>query len=186
MAVTLFWALLVAPPPKEDPAPWVGNLGHARFVVREHATRKLIELRAVGALRQATHSPDPETAKRAEAALTAVVDAEVEALRPLPELDAAWRDVERHVYDYGHAPPELYAVLHVSLETPCDPAPWAAYYRACEWWVRARLQAGTSPRLLRLILADLHRKDADFLRSAGDVGKALVVDPEAYLAGAAK
>lgn len=180
MAVTLFWALLLAPPPPEDPAPWVGNLGHARYAVREHASRKLVALRAVGALRQATRSPDPETAKRAEAALTAVVDAEVERLRPLPELDAAWRDCDRHVYDYGHAPPAMYAVLRASLDAPCDAAPWAAYYRACEWWVRARLGEGMSPALLRLILADLHRRDADFLGRAGDVGRALVVDAAAY------
>ena len=44
----------------------------------------------------------------------------------------------------------------------------------------SRLAEGASPRLLRLLLADMHRRDADFLKGSHD---SLIVDAGAYRRG---
>jgi len=180
-------ALLVTPAPDcRQLGEWVadiGRLGHVRFSVRELATARLsrADWSATPLLRDAARSPDPETAQRAAAALGMIVERELTALRPLPEIDAAWRIPSRHCYDERLAPKPMAACLTSALSDGVPPdRHFAAYYRACERWVRGKLTEGASPRLLRLLLADMHRRDADFLKGSHD---SLIVDAGAYRRG---
>lgn len=188
MTALAFLVALVLPP-EPDVSAWVGNLGHARYVVREHAMKKLSETNAARQLIAATHSPDAETSRRAAVALGAIVEREAAALEPVPEIDAAWRDVRSHTYDHAHAPPDMYAHLTAATAqgSTLSPRPYANFYAATRAWVRQQLTHGTSAPLLRLVLAEMHRRDADFLaRSGHGEDAALVVDADAYRRGPAK
>jgi len=186
MTALAFLVALVLPP-EPDVSAWVGNLGHARYVVREHAMKRLSETNAARQLIAATHSPDAETSRRASVALGAIVEREAAALEPVPEMDSAWRDVTGHYYDASKAPPAMQECLVAAFVTPVsdpNPVPYRAYYAATRAWVRQQLAHGTSAPLLRLVLAEMHRRDADFLaRSGHGEDAALVVDADAYRRG---
>jgi hypothetical protein len=183
--VVLLLAPLMDPPPPPAEAgrlaAFVGNLNHPRYVVREQASKRLVEAggTAKGVLRSAAASGDPETAARAKACLEAVVGVELEALRPFPEIDAAWYSVPDHTYSLPR-PPDMSA--HLRAVGGGSPFPWDTYFQACENWSREKLTAGTSPRLLRLILAEMHRRDGWFISRAGHEEPPYPVDPDEYRA----
>lgn len=87
------------------------------------------------------------------------------SLEPVPEIDAAWYDMENNRYDpslnekvwndYNRMIPYL---NHIGR----DNNPWYNYYDATRLWVRGELSQGADPKDLEKLLNDMHIKDRAF------------------------
>ena len=176
-----------APSPADERAiaEQIVRLGNNRFAVREQAAKKLEAFGTVARvpLMRACRAKDAETANRAAAIFGRIVDAECNGLWPWPFADAAWWDTAARSYSQPRCP-----VLVAHLDAVGrDGRPWHHYRLATGAWVRERLAAGVGVRGMRLILAEMHRRDASFIGTttarADEDDPPQVVDWEEYLAG---
>jgi hypothetical protein len=182
MSPALVLWLLFPGGPAADVSADIAKLSHVRFAVREAAQKRLVEVgRAALPSLRSVNAADAETAARVAAAVAAILDAEVETLRPLPELDSIWWDGQTQWYRESLAPPGMLARISALGR---DGPPYANFFAATEGWVRDCLGAGMSPWVLRMFLAEMRRKDGQFLQMRA--GCPAPVDPEAYLRGFAR
>ena len=164
--LTLVLALTHAPtdPPPPEAAKLIPQLGSRKFDERESASKQLAKL-GPGALPQiraaATHK-DPEIAARANFLIDAFIEKEIAALGKMPCIDGAWYDEADHAYRteftvYGMIGWDQLEGYLASVGR--DAWPWDNYREATRLWAVDRLADGMQPRVLRLILAEMDRRD---------------------------
>lgn len=191
MLTTLLIALFFPQPSATDRATaerLIANLGDRRYVVRENAARDLTKLgsSAKATLAKASANTDPEIGQRCKAIRTAIIQAEVESLCPMPFIDAIWYDTATKSYQpddtkYRHFRAHLNAI-------GADGRPWDNYRWATYAWASEQLGKGVSPRALRPILAAMHAKDEVFIGTSppreDELNPPVIVDWRAYLLAA--
>lgn len=164
----------------------VVSLGFAKFAERERAAKRLLEfgLKARPQLAPAANGlyVDAETMHRAGSLIEKIIDREVGSLRPFPFIDSNWYCTTQRRYCLDESP----FVVHKAIldQTPGNGQPWGRYRDATESWSRTQIRNGYPPALLRVRLAELHRRDAVWLGGRGESN--LSVDWEAYLKAGSK
>ena len=191
VGVFLLMASVFAPPvatadQEKAIAAAIAKLESPRFAVREKAAKDLEELGAIAkpALRSAFSHKDWEVRGRAETIFARLVEAEASSLWPMPFIDSFWWDPAKRNYVSCEPFPEQVWFLNKAGR---DARPYRNYRLATDAWVRTKLGDGANPRGLRLILAELHRRDEQFIGWSctswpGDVSAIPVVNWQEYIA----
>lgn len=191
MILAIFLALFPSPTSAERAQIHKAVLGLSsrRFAEREQSAKRLMEFgpKARHQLEPAAkgYYVDAEVMSRAGAIIEKIVEVEVAALWPMPYADAFWYDRTAKSYSLDREP---FRVQEALLDmTGRDGRPWGNYRIACESWVRSQVRNGAPVRLLRPMLAELHRRDAVFIGTL-NIGKdeanpPVAVDWEAYARG---
>lgn len=194
MTYPMFWiaCLFATPAPTtleaDQAAALVAKLGHPRFAVREKASKDLAAMGVSAriALRDAFKSADAETANRAHAIDAKIVDGLADSLWPWPFIDAHWYDTEARWYSQ---PIDMTCIDFLQTAGP-DGRPWHHYRIATGAWIKEKLNAGAGVKGLRMLLAEMHRRDAVFIGTQpprdDEQDPPWAVDWQTYLAGAHK
>lgn len=180
---------LFSPAPTADEskiiATEVKNLSHARFAIRERASRALLKIGSpakVSLRRAMLTNEDTEVVDRAKAIFWRIAEKEVESLYPLPYIDSLWYDKERKTYNSKMSGYVFRSYLDIVGR---DGPPWHKYREATVLLTRKWIADGLNPAFVRIIFAELHARDAVFIStchiSANEKDPPIAVDPKEYL-----
>lgn len=164
MWITILLAVLTPAPTREQAETLsraVQAWSNPSYLERERATRSVLKIGtpAKTTLINLSNDPDAEVANRAHRALIEIVTQELNDLSPMPCADAIWYDPEKRTYCGFPDPVALYYLDVMGR----DNRPYLNYRDAMRLYVRDKLIGGANPKLVRLWLTELHRRDGMFL-----------------------
>lgn len=148
------------------------SLGSDDYTTRTQAEEQLGQRgwKAHVVLRQGMQAEDTETRNRCANLYAVALDNHLLTFCPIPEIDAAWYDVERRGY-YSPTHSEehpvytpRYARMRPFIDRiGADGWPWRNYYLATVDWLRWELENGTDEDELRALLNEMRWRDSAFL-----------------------